>query len=83
MRSRIALAALLAGAAAFVAPAAPASAYCEHEIVILGDGGGSGECSNSCYETGETYEKVRLALVEKFEAAEVVPGYWDLFVCMA
>jgi len=83
MRSRIALAALLAGAAAFVAPVAPASAYCQNEIIVLSDGGGSGECTNGCYETGEAYEKVRLALAEKFAAAEKIPSYWDIFACLA
>jgi hypothetical protein len=82
MRTKLALAGLLAGAAAFVAPA-PASAYCQEEIVVLSEGGGSGGgCTNSCYQTGEAYENVRTSLAEKVSAAEKLPGYWDLFACL-
>lgn len=83
MRTKLALAGLVAGAASFVAPVAPATAYCQQPVIVIGDGGGSGECTNSCTETGEAYEKVRLALTEKVAAAEAVPGYWDLFACLA
>jgi hypothetical protein len=83
MRTRIALAGLVAGAAAFVAPVAPASAYCQDQLVILGDGGGSGECTNGCYETGEAYENARTSLADKVAAAQHIPSYWTLFVCPA
>jgi hypothetical protein len=77
MRTQLVLAGLLAGVAATVAPLAPASAYCEPEIIVVE--GGSGECRNSCIETGERYEAARHKLGEKY--GEMVPSYWDIFVC--
>ena len=82
MRSKLALAGVVAGAAAFLAPVTPASAYCQ-QVDISIEGSGSGECTNGCYETGDAYEAVRLALVDKVSAAEHIPGYWDLFACPA
>ena len=78
MRSKLALAGVVAGAAAFLAPVAPASAYCGPEIIATEGGGGSGGCSNGCYETGEAYENVRTSL----PVGDKIPGYWDLFACL-
>ncbi len=73
MRSRLALAGVLAGLAA-LAPVAPASAQCDPQILA---GGGSG-CTNGCTETGNTVDKATAGLRDKFSA---VPSYWDLFAC--
>lgn len=77
MRSKLAIAGLVAGAAAFVAPVSPASAYCAQEL-ISHEGGGSGQCTNGCYEAGEAYENLRA----KLPNGDQVPGYWDLFACL-
>ncbi len=83
MRTKLAVAALVAGVAATVAPATPASAYCSEPIVVLDDGSGGGgggqTCTNECYTTGEAYENATAELQERFE---VVPSYWDLFACL-
>lgn len=77
MRTKLVLAGLAAGAAAFVAPVAPASAYCQEPVIVIDiEGSGSGECTNGCVETGERYEEARAKLGNK-----LLPSYWDLFVC--
>ncbi|HEX8003524.1 MAG TPA: hypothetical protein VF519_12590 [Mycobacteriales bacterium] len=78
MRTKLALLGLAAGAAAFVAPVAPASAYCQEPVIVIDiEGGGSGGCTNGCVETGNTYEAARHSL----PGGDKIPGYWDLFVC--
>lgn len=80
MRTGLALAGVFAGAAAFLAPAAPASAYCQEPIIVLDDGSGGGgqQCTNSCYDTGRAYEELRAQL----PYGDKLPGYWDLFACL-
>lgn len=73
MRTKLALAGLLAGVAASFVPSA--SAYCEPEIIVVE--GGSGGCRNSCVETGQRYESAR----EKLDKTGKLPSYWDIFVC--
>jgi hypothetical protein len=77
MRSTLALAGLAAAAATFVAPVAPASAYCGPTIIVLNDGGG---CSNPCYTTGYAYETARTATSA---GSKLLPSYWDIFACLA
>lgn len=72
MRTKLAIAGVVAGLAA-LAPAAPASAQCDPQIVT----GGSG-CANSCTELGNAVDKATAGLRDKFG---VVPSYWDLFAC--
>ena len=81
MRVKLVLAGLVAGAAAAVAPVAPASAYCAEPIIVIddGSGGGSPQCTNGCYQAGEAYENATASLREKFS---VIPSYWDLFACL-
>ena len=79
MRVKLALAGLLAGVAATVAPVAPASAYCAEQLIVIDDGGGSGQCTNGCYETGEAYENATASLREQYP---FIPSYWDLFACL-
>lgn len=78
MRARLLVAGLVAGAAVSVVPLAPASAYCEPEIIVV-EGQQQG-CRNSCMETGERYEKAR-RVVEDKTGVVALPGYWDLFAC--
>lgn len=78
MRHTLALLGLAAGAAAFVAPVAPASAYCQEPVIVIDlEGQGSGGCTNGCVESGNTYESLR----GKLPNGDKVPSYWDLFVC--
>ena len=55
MRSTLALAGILAGAATFLAPLTPASAVCQQPLIILGDGGGGDPQCAGCPEA-ELYE---------------------------
>lgn len=71
MRKKILAAALLAGAAAFVAPMSSASAVCGQEIFDL-EGQGSG-CSSPC----ESEQVVWDATI-----GQVGPKYYDLFACV-
>jgi hypothetical protein len=75
MRTRLALACLVAGLAA-LAPIVPASAQCDPDPGLLA---GSRSCSNSCTQTGDTWEKARHDLADK--GIGHVPSYWDLFAC--
>jgi hypothetical protein len=75
MRTKLAVAGLVAGLAA-LAPVAPASAQCDPDPGIFS---GTRACSNSCTETGNTWEKVRGNLADKGIGG--IPSYWDLFAC--
>lgn len=79
MRPTLALAGVVAAAASFLAPAAPASAVCTN--IVIAEGGGE-TCTNECYATGHAYESLRTGLVATHEAFEKVPSYWDLFACL-
>lgn len=74
MRTKIALA--LAGmlAALTLAPASPASANCDHQIVVIDDSGGSG-CTNGCTDTIDTLDGVRASV------APGAPSLWNFFAC--
>jgi hypothetical protein len=76
MRTKLALAGLVAGLAA-LAPVAPASAQCDPDPTL--SAGATRSCSNSCTETGNAWEKVRGNLADKGIGG--VPSYWDLFAC--
>jgi hypothetical protein len=75
MRTKLVLAGLAAGAAAFVAPVAPASAYCQEPVIVIDiEGSGSGQCTNGCYETSKAYNELR-------DRLDKLPA--DPFVCPA
>lgn len=76
MRSKLALAGVVAGVAAALAPVAPASAQCDPQIVVIGDGGGSGGCSNGCMDTGNAFNAAQQKALGR-----VVVDYWDYFLC--
>jgi len=71
MRTKLAVAALVAGLAATLAPLSPASAYCEEDPVLT-----TRSCTNSCMENGRRYEELRAKL-----GLSVLPSYWDIFLC--
>lgn len=60
MRTKLALAGLVAGAASFLAPLSPASAVCQQPLIILGDGGGGEPQCAPCTEE-EVYQEARHA----------------------
>jgi hypothetical protein len=74
MRTKLAVAGLVAGLGATLAPLSPATAYCEPEIIVVE--GQEGGCRNSCIETGQRYEELR----EK-SGSKLLPSYWALFAC--
>ncbi|HEU0130041.1 MAG TPA: hypothetical protein VFQ85_03500 [Mycobacteriales bacterium] len=66
MRSKLALAGLVAGLAAALAPIAPASAQCDPQVFDLE---GSGGCANGCEDFSRTYDSLA-------EQAHLPTGIW-------
>lgn len=76
MRTTLALAGLVAGAASFLAPLTPASAVCQQPLIVLDDGGGSGH--QQCAPCTE--EQLYNALRDGSPIREKLPE--NPFVCM-